>query len=91
VTGLCYGKAEAAGLAVLLPLLCLSHLADADVGVQRVLLAATCAAGCVFAVRKYSQPVAADIGDKSIFEFRKLPEAEQERLLRKMQGERDEA
>jgi uncharacterized integral membrane protein len=36
--------------------------------VQSLLLAATCATACVFAGRKYSQPVKDDIGDKSVFE-----------------------
>jgi len=36
--------------------------------VQAALLAGVCAAGAVFAARKYSQPVKDDIGDKSVFE-----------------------
>ena len=35
---------------------------------QAALLAGVCGAGCVFAGRKYVQPVKDDIGDKSIFE-----------------------
>lgn len=49
--------------------------------VQAVLLAGVCGAGGVFAARKYTQPVKDDIGDKSVFEFRKLPEEEQERMM----------
>lgn len=49
--------------------------------VQAVLLAGVCGAGGVFAARKYMQPVKDDIGDKSVFEFRKLPEEEQERMM----------
>lgn len=84
--GLCYGKPEATMLAVLLPLLCLSHLGGELVApqVQAALLAGVCAAGAVFAARKYSQPVKDDIGDKSVFEFRKLPEDQQEQLLREL-------
>ena len=35
----------------------------------------------IFAARKYTQPVKDDIGDKSVFLFQALPEAEQERQL----------
>eukprot|EP00879_Flechtneria_rotunda_P018631 GHRR01019552.1.p1 GENE.GHRR01019552.1~~GHRR01019552.1.p1 ORF type:complete len:239 (+),score=80.45 GHRR01019552.1:283-999(+) len=80
--GLCYGKPEAAALALLLPVLCLSHLSGiVPEGFQGALLVAVCGVSCVFAGRKYSQAIKDDIGDKSVFMFRKLPEAEQQRLL----------
>jgi hypothetical protein len=52
--------------------------------VQLVLLAGVCGAGGVFAARKYTQAVKDDIGDKSVFEFRKLPEEEQERMMQEL-------
>jgi len=39
----------------------------------------------VFAGRKYVQPVKDDIGDKSVFEFRKLPLEQQQALLQQLQ------
>lgn len=60
---------EAAVLAALLPLLCLSHLSGvAPGGLQAALTLGVCGAGSVFAGRKYSQPIKDDIGDKSVFE-----------------------
>ncbi|KAI8470856.1 MAG: hypothetical protein J3K34DRAFT_248683 [Monoraphidium minutum] len=67
--GLCYGKAEAAGVALLLPLLLLGHLSGLlPPAALRVLLVASAGAVGVFAGRKYTQAVKDDIGDKSIFE-----------------------
>ena len=43
----------------------------------------------VFAARKYTQPVKDDIGDKSVFQFQALPEAEQERQLAALRARRD--
>eukprot|EP00775_Hariotina_reticulata_P003092 gene3092-3371_t len=79
--GLCYGKPEAAALAVLLPFLCLCHLVGAGAELQQGLVAAVCATAAVFAARKYSQPVKDDIGDKSVFMFRKLTPEQQEAIL----------
>jgi len=42
----------------------------------------------VFALRKWTQPIPDDIGDKSVFEFYKKPEAEQRRILAAMDGGR---
>lgn len=70
--GICYGKSEAAGLAVLLPLLCLSHLSGlAPAEVEQTLLVAVCGVAAVFAGRKYSQAIKDDIGDKSVFMYMK--------------------
>jgi uncharacterized integral membrane protein len=80
--GICYGKAEAAALAALLPLLLLGHLSGAlPPAALRALLGATAGTLAVFAGRKYTQAVKDDIGDKSVFEFRKLPPQEQEALV----------
>jgi uncharacterized integral membrane protein len=67
--GFCYGKPEAAGIALLTPLLLLGHLTGLLPGAAARLLLAG-AAGCtaVFAARKYTQAVKDDIGDKSVFE-----------------------
>lgn len=94
--GFCYGKLEAAGVAVLLPLLLLGHLTHLlPPAVLRSLLAASAAAVSVFAGRKYTQAVKDDIGDKSVFEFRKLPLEDQEEVIarirqRQMQGQEAE-
>lgn len=70
--GICYGKPEAAGLAVLLPLLCLSHLSGlAPIEMEQLLLVAVCGVAAVFAARKYSQAIKDDIGDKSVFMYMK--------------------
>lgn len=67
--GLCYGKAEAAMLALLLPTLLLGHLSGLmSSGVEQAVAIATTGVALVFAGRKFSQPVKDDIGDKSIFE-----------------------
>jgi len=86
--GICYGKAEAAVIALLLPLLLLghlSHLAPAESPAGHFLLVTTSAAVAVFAGRKYTQPVKDDIGDKSVFMFRKLPEEEQKVRIQQLQ------
>jgi uncharacterized integral membrane protein len=86
--GICYGKPEAAGLAALVPLLLLGHLSQVTPtgsSAQQILLAATLATAAVFAGRKYVQPVKDDIGDKSVFEFRKLPLEQQQALLQQLQ------
>jgi len=87
--GLCYGKAEAAGLFFVTPALLLSHLTGQSEPVQDVLLAAFTALVMVFAARKFTQPIKDDIGDKSVFEFQKLSKDEQEAKLAIMRESRD--
>lgn len=77
--GICYGKAEAAGLALTLPLLCLAHLSGrAPEQLEQLLLLAVCGAASVFAVRKYTQPIKNDIGDKSVFVYMKQMSQQQQ-------------
>jgi uncharacterized integral membrane protein len=67
--GFCYGKPEAAGIALLLPLLLLGHLTQLlPPAALQVVLAGAVGATSVFAGRKYTQAVKDDIGDKSVFE-----------------------
>ena len=40
----------------------------------------------VFAARKFTQPIKDDIGDKSVFVFQALPEAQQEAQLAAMRA-----
>jgi uncharacterized integral membrane protein len=80
--GMCYGKPEAGALFFVTPLLLLGHLTGwIPPNGQRALLVTFMALFSVFAARKYTQPVKDDLGDKSVFEFLKLPEAEQQRRL----------
>jgi hypothetical protein len=44
---------------------------------EKAFVAVWCACIAIFAARKYTQPVNADIGDKSVFIFNALSEAEQ--------------
>ncbi|BBN10652.1 hypothetical protein MPTK1_5g05330 [Marchantia polymorpha subsp. ruderalis] len=80
--GLCYGKFEAAALFFVIPGLLLGHLSGAmDDKVKLGLLAAWIGLFTVFAARKFTQPIKDDIGDKSVFIFQALPEAEKERII----------
>lgn len=77
--GICYGKPEAAALAALMPLLCLTHLSGlAPAEVEGGLLAAVCLVAAVFAGRKYSQAIKDDIGDKSVFVYLKQQQQQQQ-------------
>ena len=77
--GLCYGKAEAAGLFGATPLLLLSHLSSlVDAKGELGLLAAFEILLAVFALRKWTQATKDDVGDKSVFDFLKLSPEEQE-------------
>lgn len=82
--GLCYGKPEAGFLAAITPVWLLGHLSGSFSS-----QADSAAAGlfvlvfCTFAARKLSQAVEDDIGDGSVFLFRKLSEEDQLKLLRK--------
>ncbi|KAG2486085.1 hypothetical protein HYH03_015288 [Edaphochlamys debaryana] len=80
--GLCYGKWEAAGLFGATPLLVGGHLLGIfPENVERGLLASCMVLLGVFAARKYTQAYKDDIGDKSVFEFQKLPVEEQTAIL----------
>lgn len=83
--GMCYGKAEAAVLFFVTPALLLGHLTGwvPTVG-QQVLLVSFIATFGVFAARKYTQAIKDDIGDKSVFEFQKLPAEEQDSMLQEL-------
>ena len=81
--GVCYGKREAFAVAVLTPALLLSHLTGlADSKLEAVLLLGWVGALAAFAAGKFSQPIHEDIGDKSVFQFMKLSEEEQQQVLR---------
>lgn len=68
--GMCYGKAECAGLFFTVPTLLLGHLSGfLPHSAEQVLLGIVVALATVFAGRKYTQPIKDDIGDKSIFEY----------------------
>eukprot|EP00873_Tetraselmis_striata_P016278 jgi/Tetstr1/436542/TSEL_002697.t1 len=86
--GMCYGKFEAGALFFVVPSLLLGHLTGLlPGGGEKGLLAAFCVLAAVFAARKYTQPIKDDIGDKSVFEFQALPEAEQEKRLMALQAQ----
>lgn len=86
--GLCYGSLEAGLLFVLTPALLLGHLSGAlPENVLHGMLGALAIVFGVFAVRKYSQAVKDDIGDKSVFEFQKLAPDEQLAVLRRLKGQ----
>ena len=77
--GLCYGKAEAAGLFGATPILLLAHLSSAlDNQAELGLLAAFEILLVVFALRKWTQAVKDDVGDKSVFEFLKQEQQSQQ-------------
>jgi uncharacterized integral membrane protein len=89
--GVCYQKTSAFALAVLTPVLLLSHLTSlADVRFETVELASWVAVFGTFAAGKFSQPVHEDIGDKSVFEFMALPEEEQQKILRTREASKEE-
>lgn len=84
--GVCYGKTEAFALFVLTPIACLSHLASAPEQAQATLWGLWAVIFATFAARKYTQEVAEDVGDKSVFWFLSLPEEEQAKVLANMQN-----
>ncbi|XP_020570891.1 uncharacterized protein LOC110018021 [Phalaenopsis equestris] len=88
--GLCYGKLEAGVLTFIIPALLLGHLTGLmENGVKLNLLGLWMALFVVFAARKFQQPIKDDIGDKSVFIFNALPEADKEVLLKKLQQKDD--
>ena len=79
--GMCYGKFEAAALFFAAPTMCLTHLFGASEETQTVAVGVFVSLLVVFAGRKFSQELKDDVGDKSIFMFDALDEAEQARWL----------
>lgn len=90
--GICFGKLEAGLLFLAIPSLCLFHLFAPAVGVPELLVVPLERLGSVmvsafalaFAFSKLSQPEAEDIGDKSVFDFRKLGPEEQAAALERV-------
>lgn len=90
--GICFGKLEAALLFLAIPSLCLFHLFAPAVGVSEAFVVPLERLGSVmvssfalvFAFSKLSQPEAEDIGDKSVFTFRKLKPEEQAAALQRV-------
>ena len=82
--GLCYGKAEAAVIAAHARW-SLGHLTGAlGEGAERGVATLLLLAMATFGARKWTQPVEADLGDKSIFDFMALSEAEQQATLERL-------
>jgi uncharacterized integral membrane protein len=86
--GLCYGKLEAALMFLVIPATLLGHLAGADSSVEVGLLGIWAVLYGVFASRKFTQAVKDDIGDKSVFMFNSLSEAEKEKRLAELEQQR---
>ena len=75
--GMCYGKAECAGLFFVVPAMLLGHLTGlGSEGFEKGSIVVWCALIAMFAARKYTQEVKDDIGDKSVFIFNSLSEDE---------------
>lgn len=79
--GICYGKAEAFALTLLLPALLLSRLGGVEGDVEKLLSSVIAVLLVVFAARKYTQPLKDDIGDGSVFKFQKMSAEEQALVL----------
>eukprot|EP00899_Mesostigma_viride_P023671 jgi/Mesvir1/4489/Mv09573-RA.1 len=82
--GMCYGKFEAGALFFVIPVTLLGHLFGMPENAQQVLLVTWVVLMLVFAGRKFTQRMEDDIGDKSVFMFNALPEAQQMALLAKL-------
>lgn len=68
----CFNRLETKVLTPLVPLLLLGHLTGLlPLSVEKVLLGLWAGLFLVFAMRKTFQPIPADIGDKSVFEYLK--------------------
>jgi uncharacterized integral membrane protein len=66
----CFNRLETKLLAPLVPLLLLGHWAGLfPVAVEQILLAAWACLFVVFSLRKLTQPIPPDIGDKSVFAY----------------------
>ena len=79
--GMCYGKAEAGALFFAVPIMCLSHLFGASEDARAMGLAVNLALLSVFAARKFTQEIHADVGDKSVFMLQAMSEPEREVFL----------
>ncbi|CAL55773.1 Protein of unknown function DUF2301 [Ostreococcus tauri] len=75
--GMCYGKPEAGALFFGVPLMCLSHLFGAPEEFQSLSATGVGVLLLIFAARKFTQPVADDVGDKSIFMFNAIEDPEE--------------
>lgn len=70
--GICFGRLETQILTPLVPLLLLGHLSGLlPLAWEKGLLLIWAGLFAVFALRKMLQPIAPDIGDKSVFEYLK--------------------
>ncbi|KAL4448229.1 hypothetical protein ABPG75_005448 [Micractinium tetrahymenae] len=86
--GFCFGQRESYLLTFLIPALLLGHLSGLLPGdAERVLAVAVALLLAVCAARKFTQPVRDDIGDKSVFDFFKLSDQEQQARLEQLRGE----
>ncbi|KAF7113170.1 hypothetical protein RHSIM_RhsimUnG0153300 [Rhododendron simsii] len=87
--GLCYGKLEAGILTFIIPSVLLGHLTGImDDAVKVTLLGVWTALFVIFAGRKFSQPIKDDIGDKSVFTFKALPEDQKKALVEKLEQQK---
>jgi uncharacterized integral membrane protein len=86
--GMCYGKPECAALFFVVPLALLGHLTGTiHEGGEKALVTLWCVLIVVFASRKYTQAVKDDIGDKSVFIFADMSDAEQNAWLLRTRDE----
>lgn len=88
--GACYGKLESWALFFAVPALLLSRLFDAPDAVEAALLVLNASLLTVWAARKWTQEVKDDIGDKSVFLFRAMPQEEQDRLEARLSLEEEQ-
>jgi uncharacterized integral membrane protein len=93
--GFCFRRPEAAALALSLPALCLTHLLSAAwppaAAAVPPLGGVTALAAVALAAGKAVQDPKGDVGDKSVFEFRKLSNEERERVLARLRAADDAA
>jgi uncharacterized integral membrane protein len=86
--GMCYGKPECAALFFVVPLALLGHLTGTiHEGGEKALVTLWCVLIVVFASRKYTQQVKDDIGDKSVFIFADMSDAERDAWLLRTRDE----
>jgi len=76
----CFQRWEASALFALVPIVTGGHfLGLLGAGAEGAMLDAIAFVFCFFAARKFSQPLKADIGDKTVFEFLALKEQQDAR------------
>jgi uncharacterized integral membrane protein len=74
----CFGRPEAIGLTLLIPIALLGHLSGLMGGeVVMALLASAALLLLVLALRKFGMDAAADVGDKSVFTYLSNQQANQ--------------